>query len=393
MNPTFRIVAFATAAATLPGIAPRVTAQTPQPAAAPAAPQGQAPRTPNDTLSSPRVLPDGRVLFQLYAPKAAEVTVRSEGPGAYANQRMTRNEQGVWAYTSPVLAPDVYIYWYDVDGVAVVDPRNPVTRVNNTTVRNLVDVPGAGAEFHANRPVPHGAVAQVWYQSSSLGMPRRMHVYTPPGYGVSSDRYPVLYLLHGGGDQDASWSTVGRAGFILDNLLAEGAARPMIVVMPAGHTPVSGSAMSATAEQDPFTGDLLRDIVPYVEANYRTLSGAENRALAGLSMGGVQTLNIGLGNLDRFGHIGVFSSGWFPQVREEWERTNAALLRDPAAHRRLRTFWIATGSGDIALPNTRGMLEMFDRHGLRYTFRETAGGHTWPEWRLHLREFAPLLFR
>ena len=188
-----------------------------------------------DTLKSPVIGASG-VTFQLFAPKATEVTLRSEGPAPFANQPLVKGDSGVWKLTAQVPA-DLYIYWYDVDSVAVADPRNNQPRVNMTTVRSLLRVPGAESDFFAEKTVPHGTVSAVWYQSSALGVPRRMHVYTPPGYATSNTRYPVFYLLHGGGDTDQSWLMAGQANFILDNLIAEGKAKPMIVVMPAGHAP------------------------------------------------------------------------------------------------------------------------------------------------------------
>jgi enterochelin esterase family protein len=286
----------------------------------------------------------------------------------------------------------LYIYWYDVDGVTVADPRNNRPRVNMTTVRSLLEVPGATSEFFAERPVPHGQVAAVHYQSQAMGVPRRMHIYTPPGYSASNQKYPVLYLLHGAGDNDQSWLMAGRANFILDNLIAAGKAKPMIVVMPAGHTPAVPNG--APGAPDAFARDLLTVIMPYVEQNYRTLPRRESRAIAGLSMGGQQTLNIGLPNLDKFSQIGVFSSGWFGQDgAATFERNNQALLSDPKLNDRIRLFWLATGKDDFVLPSTKSALAMLDQHKIRYMYKETDGGHTWPNWRAYLNEFVPLLFR
>ena len=361
-------------------------------AGAPASAQapGARPRRVQDTLTSPVIGADGRITFQLYAPKATEVLVRSEGPAPFANQPLTKGDSGVWRLTSQ-LPPDLYIYWFDVDGVAVADPHNNRPRVNMSTVRSLLEVPGTASEFFAERPVPHGEVAAVHYQSTALGVPRRMHVYTPPGYATSGQRYPVLYLLHGAGDNDQSWLMAGRANFILDNLIAAGKAKPMIVVMPAGHTPNAAGGAPAT---DAFARDLLSDVVPYVERNFRTLPGREQRAIAGLSMGGQQTLNVGLTNLDRFSQLGVFSSGWFgPEGAATFARANESVLADPKINDRIRLFWFATGKDDFVLPSTKSALALLDQHKIRYSYKETEGGHTWPNWRAYLTEFAPLLFR
>jgi enterochelin esterase family protein len=359
--------------------------------AAGAQPPGGRPPRVLDTLKSPVIGTDGQVTFQLYAPKASEVMLRAEGPAPFAGKPLVKGDSGVWTYSAQVPA-DLYIYWFDVDGLPVADPRNNRPRVNMTTVRSLLEVPGAASEFFAERPVPHGEVAAVHYQSKALGVPRRMQVYTPAGYATSGKRYPVFYLLHGAGDNDLSWLMAGRANFIFDNLIAAGKAKPMIVVMPAGHTPPA--AGGAPAAPDAFARDLLTDVVPYVEKNYRTLPGRENRAIAGLSMGGQQTLNVGLTNLDKFSYLGVFSSGWFgPDGAATFERGNQALLADPKLNERIKLFWFATGKDDFVMPSTKASLAMLDQHKVRYSYKETEGGHTWPNWRAYLNEFAPLLFR
>lgn len=355
---------------------------------------GARPARVQDTLRSPSIAADGRVTFQLYAPKATDVTLRTEGPAPFANQKLVKGDSGVWTLTAQTPA-DLYIYWYDVDGVAVADPRNNRPRINMTTVRSLLEVPGAASDFFAEKAVPHGEVAAFHYQSKALAIPRRLHVYTPPGYATSGQRYPVLYLLHGAGDNDQSWLMAGRANFIFDNLIAAGKAKPMIVVMPAGHTP--GAAPVGGVSQpgpDAFARDLINDVVPYVVANYRTLKGRENVAIAGLSMGGQQTLNIGLTNLDKFSQIGVFSSGWFGQDgAANFARNNPAVLADPKINERIKLFWLATGKDDFVLPSTKASLALLDQHKVRYSYKETEGGHTWPNWRAYLNEFAPLLFR
>ena len=303
-----------------------------------------------------------------------------------------RNEQGVWAVTDTVPA-DLYIYWYDVDGVPTADPKNNRPRVNMSTVRSLLEVPGAASEFFADRDVPHGLVSTVWYQSKSLGVQRRMQVYTPAGYATSGARYPVFYLLHGAGDDDQAWLMAGRANFILDNLMASGKAKPMIVVMPAGHTPRPGGLFGPPGSRDMFLDDFSSDIVPYVEKNFRALPGRANRAIAGLSMGGNHTLSIALSHLDQFDYVGVFSSGFLgPQGPDSAAAPYRAALSDPRINR-LKLFWFATGKDDFILPATKGTLAILDRNKVRYIYTESAGGHTWPNWRAYLAEFAPKLFR
>src|SRR5712671_2970985 len=278
------------------------------------------------TVTSPEVGPDRRVTFRILAPTAQTVELRSPGdiPGiggrGVAPPQLTRNPDGVWEATFGPLPAGAYRYVFAVNGLTVVDARNPVTSQTNTTVYSLAVVPGS--EVFDTRNVPHGAVAAVHYNSSALGGIRRMHVYTPPGYETSRDRYPVFYLLHGAGDVDDSWTSIGRAGFILDNLIAANKAKPMIVVMPAGHVNGAGAALGGQVPAaaangmpgigsgpDPFANDFMTDLLPYIEKNYRVLTDRQSRAIAGLSMGGNQTLNIAIPNLQKFAYIGVFSSG------------------------------------------------------------------------------------
>jgi len=351
--------------------------------------------TPNDTLVSPVV--EGRtVTFSIYAPHASEVALRGDLVEGPPRTGFARDDQGIWSMRLDVV-PGTYRYQYVVDGVITPDPRNPEVSPTHTTVMSLVHVSGRETALEEIQDVPHGAVAQVYYRSPVFGGHRRMHVYTPPGYEKEGGPYPALYLLHGGGDCDASWSTIGRAGFILDNLIAAGQALPMIMVMPSGHAPgprlsIPGSpAMTADPGNDPFTADLLEGIMPHIEATYRVIGEPEARAIAGLSMGGVQTANIGIVHAEQFRYMGIFSSGWFPEVRAEFERLHGEDLRRAAGQYRL--VWVAWGNTDIARQNSLAMLEMFDRHGLKYMSKETEGGHTWMNWRHYLAEFAPLLFR
>jgi enterochelin esterase family protein len=270
-----------------------------------------------------------------------------------------------------------------------------------------------GSDNFDTRAVPHGAVASVHYQSTALGGVRRMHVYTPPGYEASRDRYPVLYLLHGAGDVDESWSTVGRAGFILDNLIASHKAKPMLIVMPAGHVNGAGGALGAPAAGgpenpglgsgvDPFVSDFVTDLMPYVEKNYRVLTDRPNRAIAGLSMGGYQTLNIAVPHLDQFAYIGVFSSGILDggargsaptPFGESWEKRNAVSLDNAATRRGVKLLWFGTGKDDFLIETTKNSVALMKKHGFSPVFVESEGGHTWLNWRDYLSEFAPQLFR
>jgi enterochelin esterase family protein len=328
---------------------------------------------------------------------------------------LTKNADGVWERTVGPLPAGAYRYVFTVNGLTVVDARNPMTSQTNTTVYSLAVVPGS--EVFDTKNVPHGAVASVHYHSTALGGIRRMHVYTPPGYEMNRERYPVLYLLHGAGDVDESWTSVGRAGFILDNLIAAGRAKPMIVVMPAGHVNGAGAALGGVvppaatqgmpgigAGPDPFASDFLSDLMPYVEKNYRALTDRQSRAIAGLSMGGNQTLNIAIPHLEKFAYIGVFSSGIISGGRgapapaenapfgEAWEKQNLAALDNAIQKRGLNLLWFSTGKDDGLITTTRSTVELLRQHGFKPVFIESEGAHTWLNWRDYLSVFAPQLF-
>jgi len=355
------------------------------------------PRGPR--VASPEVAADGRVTFRILAPKAEAVRLSgTDIPGNLWGTPLAGGEEGTWEVVLGPLPPGVYRYDFDVDGVAVIDPSNPSTSESNEYTWSMVHV--AGADFIDTKDVPRGAVAEVTYYSKALKRFRRMHVYTPPGYESGQGRFPVLYLLHGGGDCDDSWTSVGRAGFILDNLIAAEKARPMVVVMPAGHTGPWRLGMPLLFED--FIADFTGDVMPYVESHYRVEADRAHRALAGLSMGGVQTLAIGIPRLEDFAYLGVFSSGIFGITGGgpgDWERgrgfeeQHRAILDDAAKKKGLKLVWFATGKEDFLAETTRATVEMLKVHGFDVVYEETAGGHTWINWREYLREFAPLLFR
>ena len=406
-------------------IAPRLVARE-QPASSAAAPAVQPGRgaAQGPTVTSPEVRRDRRVTFRILAPAAQKVELRSPGdiPGVggrgVALPQLTKNADGIWEATFGPLPAGAYRYVFVVDGLTVVDARNPATSQTNTTVYSLAVVPGS--DLFDTKNVPHGAVAAVHYNSTALGGIRRMHIYTPPGYETSRDRYPVLYLLHGAGDVDDSWTSVGRAGFILDNLIAASSAKPMIVVMPAGHVNGAGAALGgsvpvAAAEgipgigsgPDPFANDFMTDLMPYVEKNYRVLTDRQSRAIAGLSMGGNQTLNIAIPHLDKFAYIGVFSSGIISGGRsaappadttsapfaEAWEKQHLPALDNAANKRGLNLMWFGTGKEDFLIATTRSTVELLKKHGFKPVFVESEGAHTWLNWRDYLSTFAPQLFQ
>jgi enterochelin esterase-like enzyme len=360
----------------------------------------QPPRQP--PLVSPEVGADRTVTFRLRAPSAT--AVRLEGgdmPGLGRGAALTKGDNGLWQHTVGPLPAGAYRYVFNVDGVRVVDPVNPATSESNATTWGLVVVPGS--ELFDLRDVPHGAVAQVNYFSKSLQKPRRMHVYTPPGYEKGDEKYPVFYLLHGASDSDASWSTVGRAGVILDNLIAAHKAVPMIVVMPAGHVGRFGAGAGGgiNREVDQFTADFVNDVKPYVESHYRVRADRASRAIAGLSMGGAQTLEVAVRHLPDYGYVGVFSSGVFSLVPRGggaapagpgWEERHKAALDDPEQKKGLKLVWFAIGKDDFLLDTSRATVKLLRGHGFEVDVKETEGGHTWLNWRDYLAEFAGRLF-
>lgn len=357
-------------------------------------------RPPVPPVVSPEVSADRKVTFRLRAASATAVTLAGgDIPGVGRGAAMAKGADGVWSVTLGPLDPGAYRYHFGVDGVNVIDPANPATSESNANTWSLVTV--SGSELFDTRDVPHGAVAEVTYHSKTLKRPRRMHVYTPPGYESGDGRFPVLYLLHGAFDSDDSWSTVGRAGFILDNLIATRKAVPMIVVMPAGHTGRFrfGEPNALDRQLNEFAEDFVNDVKPYIEKHYRVRDGRANRAIAGLSMGGAQTLEIAARHPREYGYVGVFSSGVFginaPRgaAGPPWAERHKAALGDAEAKKGLKLVWFATGKDDFLIDTSRETVKMLRGVGFDVTFQETEGGHTWLKWRDYLGEYAPLLFR
>jgi len=356
-------------------------------------------------FSSPVVQEDRTLVMKLFAPQAKSVRLGSgDLPGANPfgpGVELKKSDEGVWEAKVGPVPGGTYRYHFLVDGVAVVDPRNPATSEANMNAFSLVQVPGS--EVSDLKDVPHGAVAHWMYFSKSLNVHRRVHVYTPPGYGT--EPLPVLYLLHGASDCDASWSTVGRAGLVLDNLIAAGKAKPMIVVMPMGHTgPFSfGPGGNLPQQMADFVKDFSKDLKPLVEKRYRISGERRHRAIAGLSMGGAQTLDIAMGDLGQYGYIGVFSSGVFGingtgfGARSDgptWQERHKEALDDAKLKEGLKLVWFATGKEDFLLQTSRETVKELRAHQFEVTYQETDGGHTWINWREHyLPQFAQLLFQ
>jgi enterochelin esterase-like enzyme len=358
---------------------------------------------------SPEVGTDRSITFCYTAPNAKEVIVSGELDGK--TYPMKKDEKGIWSVTVGPLPPDIYTYSFSVDGVTALDPRNANTKYGygGFGAVSVVQVPGDGPQFYDVKPVPHGVVRFHPYVSKSLGVNRTVWIYTPPGYEKGKN-FPVLYLIHGGGDIESGWTLIGRANNILDNLIAEGKARPMVVVMPLGHTIQSfwtGPARNAAGADTGFGGggapggaasvqglglfgkDLLEDVMPLVEKEYKVSKKAEDRAIAGLSMGGGLTMNVGFNRTDLFRYIIIMSSGGqnadssYPQFFKNADATN----------KQLKLLWIAVGKDDFALSGSKTLDELLTSKGINHTHRVTEGRHEWTIWRYHLREFAPLLFK
>ncbi len=370
------------------------------------------------TLQSPEVLSDGRVVFRIYAPEADLVTIEGDwntqmrGPG----DELRQTADGVWTIMAE-LPPDFYTYTFTVDGVRTVDPSNTWIKPGAMRIQNMLFVPGEAIYFAATQSVPHGEIRIRWYESSALGEPRRMHVYTPPDYDQSQASHPVLYLLHGGGDDDAAWSTIGRAGFILDNLIAAGKVEPMIVVMPNGKVDKPGFTLFLSDEDkqnpeamqeridtiselhDRFVDDLLTSIMPIVECAYRVRNDRESRAIAGLSMGGAETLRVAPSHLDLFAYIGVFSmglqTGHDAGVNTDFVQRNSEFFADAAKTNDLvKLLYVACGDNDAVVTDGPRLLhETLERYRIEHIFNESSGGHTWINWRRYLYDFAQKLYQ
>lgn len=337
-------------------------------------------------LASPEVKADRTVTFRLRAPKAAEVLLNGEWKGG-GKLAMAKDDQGVWSVTVGPLEPDLYGYSFSVDGTAVTDPANAVLKPMRSPRTSVVDVPGDPPRLHEYQDVPHGTIRLHEYASKSLGRRRPLRVYTPPGYDKDpAARFPVLYLFHGSGDNEATWTSFGHAHLIADNLAAQGKAKAMIIVMTDGHAAVGPEARGKNVEL--FGKDLLEDVMPFVEANYRTKADRESRAIVGLSMGGGQSLTVGLNHLELFAWVGGFSSAiGNPEV------TVASALADAAAtNAKLKLLWIACGKDDGLVKNAQTLSDVLKAKEIRHELKITEGNHSWPVWRKYLGEFLPLLF-
>ena len=361
-----------------------------------------------EQIVSPEIHNDNSVTFRLNAPDAEVVKLSGEWmpaegwtPGSVA---MEKNEKGIWTYTTETLDPELYSYSFIIDGFKTTDPNNPFLVRDVASVMNIFIIGGDRADLYKVNDVPHGTVAKRWYDSPGLGMDRRITIYTPPGYENSSEKYPVLYLLHGAGGDEEAWVTLGRAAQILDNLIAQGKAKPMIVAMPNGNViqdaaPGEGSkgfykpqfmvpkTMDGTYEAN-FT-----DIIKFVESNYRVKDDKSHRAIAGLSMGGFHSLHISRYYPNTFDYVGLFSAAILPnqnadsEVYQNFDETLKQQMENG-----FELYWVGIGKTDFLFDANKQYRETLDSLGMEYTYRETEGGHIWKNWRIYLSEFVPELF-
>jgi enterochelin esterase family protein len=346
-------------------------------------------------LVTPEVHPDNSVTFRFLAPNAQEVKLAREGTEPVA---MQKDDQGVWSVTTAPLPPDYYGYSIIVDGVRMLDPYNHSLVPNLLSPANAVHIPGPGLPWEVS-DVPRGEVRHHFYKSAVADDERDYFVYTPPGYDASAKKtYPVLYLLHGFSDDASGWTAVGHANVIFDNLIAQGKAKPMIVVMPLGYGTMEvvragwgGLSNHPEVREESFRkfrDALLTEVMPKVESEYRVTKGRDSRAIAGLSMGGAESLRVGLNGLDKFAWIGAFSAGGMP---DPFDKDFPGL--DTKANQQLKLLWIACGTEDRLITPNRNLREWLKTKGIQHTDIETPGMHTWMVWRRNLAEFAGLLFR
>ena len=387
-----------------------LSAQTPQ--AAPGSGRGGrgAPPAP---VRSPEVNPDKTVNFRLRAPRAPSVELVGEVLQGKGPQPMTKDADGVWSITIGPLSPEIWIYNFRVDGVELPDPSNisVMPRAAGTAYSSFVEVPGDGPAFYDARPVPHGQVRMVLYESKTMDVDRYMWVYTPPGYDSSNAKYPVYYLLHGNGETQTGWVMNGRANIILDNLIADGEAVPMVVVMPHGHAIQSASVGPFMNVQQPgvaglrnftmFTEDFLQQIIPTVEKNFRVYTDADHRAIGGLSMGAMQSVAIGLAHPELFhyvlaysggfGNLGVADAAAEAETQSPWKE----LLADPEKTRKsFRLLFLGSGQQEAGMLETgRHLVKLLQEKGVNAHWADYPGGHVFSVWRNDLHDTAPMLFR
>lgn len=363
----------------------------------------------NTKIVSPEIQPDNSVVFRIKAPGASSVQVVGTFAVDFKAVPMVKKDSNIYEVKVGPLASDMYEYRFILDSALMLDPNNNAVTRDGSIVENRLLIPGKLGDLIATQNVPHGNVTAVWYPSSILGSERRMYVYTPPGYEQGKDKYPVLYLLHGGGGDEDGWINRGRANYIIDNLIASKEAVPMIVVITNGNPDVVAvpldRPLSTNSKEVPgigsmasgrFEQSLVKDVMQYIEKNYRVIADADHRAISGFSMGGYQTQNITNNNPGKFNYIGVMSMGLFSSFRNNdasynKEKHIAQLKALMASKPKL--YWIGIGKDDFLYSSVTKLRSLYDEIGFKYTYRESAGNHTWNVWRLYLTELAPKFFK
>ncbi|HUH19688.1 esterase [Albibacterium sp.] len=334
------------------------------------------------SISSPEVHKNNTVTFKYYSNTAQKVLLHGEF--LKTPLEMTKDASGVWSITTDPVKPDIYPYFFEVDGIQLADPNNTYIFANERFKRSIVDIPGDTPLVHSLQNVPHGKISYRYYQSETLGTTRQLLVYTPPGFNPSeAKKYPVLYLIHGGSDTEETWTKVGRANLIADNLIAQGKAVPMIIVMPYGNV--------RPAPMPDFTKDVMNDVIPFVESNYPVLTDSEHRAIAGFSVGGGQTLNIGLTNTDKFAYI----SSYAPYTATEEFQKNFSNYSPDAdkINKQLKLFTISVGTDDFLYESVKKNIAMFEEKGIHLKSYIVPGGHDWMNCKLYLATTLQEIFK
>jgi len=361
----------------------------------------------NARLVSPEIQPDNSVIFRIKAPGASSVMVVGTWAKDFKPVAMVKKDSNIYEAKIGPLPSDMYEYRFILDSALMLDPNNSAVTRDGFFVENRLLIPGKLGDILAVQNVPHGNVTAVWYSSPSLGKERRMYVYTPPGYEKGKDKYPVMYLLHGGGGDEDGWISRGRANYIIDNLIASKDAVPMIVVITNGNPDAAAAPLDSplgTAVPTGFGGmasqrfeeSLVKDVVPYIEKNYRVIADADHRALTGFSMGGYQTQNITNSNPGMFHYIGVMSMGLFSGFgnnSSNYDKEKHVAQLKAIIASKPKYYWIGIGKDDFLYATVTKLKSLYDEVGLKYTYRESDGSHTWKEWRLYLSELAPKFFK
>jgi len=338
----------------------------------------------------PQIMPDGRAVFQIKAPDAQKVQL-----DLVRKYDMVKNSDGIWSVTTDSLSEGIHYYSLIIDGLAVCDPSSEAF-YGMGRMASCIEVPFKGDGYYSLKEIAHGDIRIKRYFSEVTRSWRRFFIYTPAGYDLNtSEKYPVLYLLHGGGEDERGWAEQGKTDLIIDNLIAEKKAKPMLIVMMDGNFSTGGNGFGEGMLKA-FTAELTKSVIPFVEKNFRAETDSKNRALAGLSMGGIQTLYTGINNTGFFSYLGVFSSGWIPNMQEDLANAQYSFMskNSDKINTDLKQFWISMGGPeDIAYKNCKIMLSKFDEMNIKYSYSEYPGGHTWPVWRNNLFNFAQLLFK